>query len=236
VNARLARNAPLLPLLILLLSCGGPRLVAPDLAKIHDATAWTVMNTEPQTSHEDGRDVVRLAPIGGDGPGSNVAMALARGVELLEGTIDVDLKGGGREQRTFLGVAFGVTDAKTFEAVYFRPFNFQADDPVHRGRAVQYVAWPDHPWEELRAHAPPAYENAVDPVPDPGGWFHARVEVGRDVVRVFVDHAERPCLVVKRLASPRAGGVGGAGAVGAVGLWVDSREGSFASLTIAPAR
>ena len=96
-------------------------------------------------------------------------MALVKGVDFVEGAIDIDLKGQGREHTSYLGVAFGVEDAKNFEAVYFRPFNFATDDPTHRVHAVQYVAWPDHTWEELRTHTPDVDEATIDPVPIPRG-------------------------------------------------------------------
>ncbi len=159
--------------------------------------------------------------------GSNVGMALIDGLEFAQGTIRIDLKGNGRERASFLGVAFGVADPKTYEAVYFRPFNFQADDPLRRAHGVQYVAWPDHTWEALRTRTPGAYEAAVDPVPDPAGWFHARIEVAKRQVRVFVNDANKPCLVVNRLGSLDKG---------RVGLWVDSQEGWFANLKVAPTK
>ena len=117
-------------------------------------------------------------------------------------------------------------DGKTFEAVYFRPFNFMRDDKSFRAHAVQYVAWPDHTWEKLRKAKPGVYESAVKPVPDPSGWFHARIEVTKQKVSVWVDDANEPCLVVDRLASH---------AKGKVGLWVDSKDGSFRNLQIRPA-
>ena len=63
-------------------------------------------------------------------------------------------------------------------------------------------------------------------MPDPGGWFHARIEVTKQKVRVWVDDAKEPCLVVDRLAGREKG---------KVGLWVDSREGAFRNLRIVPA-
>ena len=77
---------------------------------------------------DDFSEVVRLRPKGVPGPGSLVGMALVEGVRFTEGSIEVDLKGKGKAQRSFLGVAFAVADGKTFEAVYFRPFNFLAND------------------------------------------------------------------------------------------------------------
>jgi hypothetical protein len=74
--------------------------------------------------------------------------------------------------------------------------------------------------DRLRSH-----ESAITPVPDPAGWFHAHIEIGRATVKVFVDGAAQPTLVVNRLRTARGG----------IGLWVDSQPGSFANLEIRPA-
>src|SRR5262249_58560629 len=111
----------------------------------------------------------------------------------------LDLKAGSGEQRCFLGVVFNVADTKTFEGIYFRPFNFRTNSP-YRLRAVQYIARPVHTWEQLRKNTPGQYEQPVDPPPDPERWFHARVEVTDKQVRVFVNHSPEPALTVNRLA------------------------------------
>jgi len=205
------------------------KAIAPELGKIHDGKKWSMVNAVAETAVESGASVVRLTPRGDlDAPGSHVGLALVEGVELGEGTIEIDLKGKGAEQASFVGVAFGAVDDKTFEAVYFRPFNFtrdgEKDGQPFRAHAVQYVAWPSNTWEKLRKQTPGKYEAAVEPVPDPAAWFHARVEVGKERVRVFVDGGKEPCLVVERLPHQR----------GKVGLWVDSRDGSFRNLRIVP--
>jgi len=66
-------------------------LVAPDLRRVTDAKAWRVINGEVQLSNEGGRPTLRLSPLGGNRQGSNVAMALVRGVHFAHGQIDVDL-------------------------------------------------------------------------------------------------------------------------------------------------
>jgi hypothetical protein len=48
---------------------------------------------------------------------------------------------------------------------------------------------------------PGVYKSSVNPVPDPAGWFHARIEVTKKKVSVFVNEAKEPCLIVDRLAS-----------------------------------
>jgi hypothetical protein len=200
---------------------------APDLSRINDSSVWSVINGEYDSGNEAGKNVVYLKPKGHIAKGSNVGLALLEGVEFAEGTIEVDLKGKGRRETSFVGVAFDVADAKTFEAVYFRPFNFLRDDKAFRAHAVQYVSWPEHTWEKLRKEKPGVYESAVKPVPDPSGWFHARIEVTKQKVSVRVDDAKEPCLVVDRLASHDKG---------KLGLFVDSKESAFSNLKIVPAK
>jgi len=198
-----------------------------DLSRVNDQKGWTLVNADCKTAVEGGKRVARLTPKGVPGPGSLVGMALVEGVEFGEGTLEVDLKGKGQNEACFLGLAFNVADGKTFEAVYFRPFNFLRDDKSFRAHAVQYVSWPVNTWEKLRREKPGAYEAAVKPVPDPTGWFHARVEVTKQKVSVWVDGAKEPCLVVDRLATREKG---------KVGLWVDSHDGAFSNLKIVPAK
>jgi hypothetical protein len=210
---------------LLLASCAGHTAIRPAVTGIGDAGTWSVVNAESHVALEDGKQVLRLAPVGGNRKGSNVALALVAGVTCGESSIDVDLRGLGEASASFVGVAFGVADPDHYEAVYFRPFRFRSADAVERSHAVQYVAWPDHTWEALRARSPGVYEAAIAPVPDPAGWFHAHIEIGRTMVKVFVDGAAQPALVVNRLRTSSGG----------VGLWVDSQEASFANLQILPA-
>lgn len=199
----------------------------PDLSKINDAKAWHVINGHVEAFTEDGKSVVRMKPQGKSNTPSDIGLALVEGMDFDEGTIELDLKGKGKTEASFVGVAFHAVDGKTFESIYFRPFNFMRDPPSFRTHAVQYVAWPEHTWEKLRKAKPGVYESTVKPVPNPAGWFHARIEVTRQKVRVWVDDAKEPCLVVDRLANRDTG---------KVGLWVDSKDGSFRNLKILPAK
>jgi hypothetical protein len=203
------------------------KLITPDLSRIDNAQSWSLINADVGTEKEEGKSVVRLAPKGKVDKGSNVGLVLVEGVEFGEGTLEVDLKGKGKFEASFLGLAFNVTDGKKFEAVYFRPFNFMRDPESFRTHAVQYVAWPEHTWEKLRQATPGKYESRVKPVPDPSGWFHARIEVAKTKVSVWVDDAKEPSLVVDRLVG---------GEKGKVGLWVDSHDGAFRNLKIVPAK
>src|SRR4029079_6662333 len=86
--------AVLLPACAAVRSDGRPD-VRPDLEKIGDRAAWSTVNAESRVALEDGKQVLRLAPIGGNRKGSNIGMALVGGVACAEGAIDVDLRGQG---------------------------------------------------------------------------------------------------------------------------------------------
>ena len=109
--------------------------LTPDLGRLNDAETWRLIDADARV---DG-PVVHLTPHGNPAVGSNIGLALAQNVKFSEGTLEIDLRGSGRQAASFLGLAFGVTDARTFEAVYFRPFRFADADPDARGHAVQYV-------------------------------------------------------------------------------------------------
>ncbi len=157
-----------------------------------------------------------------ESPGDGVAYL--RGVELGNGTIEFDLKGKDVQGQSFVGVAFHGVDSSTYDAIYFRPFNFKAEDPARRSHAVQYISHPTYTWQKLRAERPGIFEQPVNPAPDPNAWFHVRVVVASPKVSVFVGDAKEPCLVVTRL-NDRTNG--------SVGLWVGNNSGGdFADLKI----
>jgi hypothetical protein len=158
----------------------------------------------------------------------------ARGVVWLkdvtfsEGTIELDLRGKDVFQQSFLGVAFYGIDTAAYDVVYFRPFNFQSKDSVRRIHAVQYISEPDYPWDRLRSERNGIYEKAVKPVPDPNDWFHARIEVGKEMITVYVNNASEPCLKVAKLTKRSTGKVG----IWASRLAGTGLKGEFANLTI----
>jgi hypothetical protein len=204
-------------------SCAAQTPFLADVSSLGDPKLWSLTNVERLAAPDEaGRRAVTLAPIGGNGSGSNVGLATVAGLTFSEGAIDVDLRGNGETSASFVGIAFGLTDAAHYEAIYFRPFRFRSTNPLERSHAVQYIAWPANTWEVLRQRSPGVYESAIDPVPDPAGWFHARIEVERSAIRVFVEGSSKPTLVVQRLT----------GASGSVALWVDSQPAAFANLQV----
>ncbi|HEX9109121.1 MAG TPA: hypothetical protein VF832_17865 [Longimicrobiales bacterium] len=156
-------------------------------------------------------------------------VVLLDGVTLGNGTIDVDVLGqSGPPQSNFLGIAFRVADAQRHDAVYLRPFNFRAPTPEQRSHAVQYISAPLYHWEVLRTTHPGEYEKPIEPPPDGDSWVHLRILLEKPQVRVYVNGAAEPSLIVNEL-SERSGG--------AVGLWVGPGVGGyFANVKITPAR
>ena len=153
--------------------------------------------------------------------------AWLEGVEFENGTIEVLLRGKNVPQRSFVGVAFRGLDGETYDAIYFRPFNFLADNALSRSHHVQYVSHPENTWSRLREEHTGVYENEIQDPPDPDGFFRARIEIDKPEIRVYVNDRAEPCLVVKEL-SDRTGG--------RVGLWMgNGSDGSFAELVLKPA-
>ncbi|MGB8317709.1 MAG: hypothetical protein WCE54_06270, partial [Ignavibacteriaceae bacterium] len=125
---------------------------------------------------------------------------------------------------SFVGIAFHGLNDTTYEAVYFRPFNFMIEDSVRKSHSVQYISHPVYTWYKLRKDHPGKFENEINPVPDPDSFFHAKIIVEKPKVSVFVNEEKDPCLVVNEL-SDRSGGW--------VGLWTGNySDGTFANLKI----
>jgi hypothetical protein len=145
------------------------------------------------------------------------------GAGFSEGTIEVDLRGKNILLKSFLGIAFHGVDSSAYDVVYFRPFNFRNQDTARHNWGVQYMSLPDFPFDKLRKEHPLVYEHAVNPVPFPDDWFHARIVVNRDSILVYVNHTTDYCLKVPVLSTRHKG---------RVGIWADEMPEDFANLSI----
>lgn len=181
---------------------------------IGQKTGYTVVNRKLT---DDGKGIIYLN--GAEGPG----VAWIKGLAFSSGTIEFDIKGKNVQQQSFVGFAFHGVNDSTYEAVYFRPFNFRSTDPVRKGHAVQYVADPNFDWPVLREKYPNKYEQPVNPVPDPNDWFHTRITVTPDKIEVFVNGNEKPSLVVKPLVHNSGRLTGFWVGNGSDGTWRDLR-------------
>ena len=200
---------------------GQAKTITPDLGALADAKSLTLFNRGASRFVEGARKGVRLSEAPGDG------VAFLPGIEFANGSIEFDVRGKDVAQQSFVGVAFHGVDGGAYDAIYFRPFNFRATDPVNRSHAVQYHSLPVYTWQKLRTDQPGKYEQAVNPVPDPNAWFRARVVIANPMANVFVGDAKDPCLVVDLLNDRKKG---------MVGLWAGNNSGGdFANLIIIPA-
>jgi hypothetical protein len=211
-------------LLVLMGGFGGPlftqEVVTPDLSGIGSGEGWALMNRSATVATEDGMTVVSFDGRLGDGA------AWLEGFELQNGTIEVKIRGKNDPGRSFVGIAFRGLDDETYDAVYFRPFNFVAENELSRSHMVQYISHPEFTWSRLREEHTGVYENPLPNPPDPDGFFRARIVIDRPQVRVYLEDESEPCLVVDEL-SDRSGG--------RVGLWMgNGSAGSFADLVIRP--
>src|SRR5215831_11558831 len=108
--------------------CRG-QIVAPDLKTVPEGKGWkgSIDSAKPATKD-------REPAVGFNNPGQNVVWL--DGFDFKEGTLEFDAKGkSAPPQSSFVGVAFRVLDAKTHDAVYFRPFNFRAADSERKAHA-----------------------------------------------------------------------------------------------------
>ena len=185
--------------------------------------AGRVRAVNRQATKADGRPgAVRVSE------GAAEGVAWIEGIDFAEGTLEIDVRGRDAPQQSFVGVAFHRKDDKSYEAVYLRPFNFRATDPVRRDHALQYMSVPDFDWPRLRKEFPEEFENPVDQSLDPNGWVPVRVIVKGRAVQIFVGPGKAPALEARKLGELARGGVG---------LWVgNNSSGDFANLRITPAR
>lgn len=190
--------------------------ITPELSKINDGKTWKIYNRSVATGAFNKQNSVHFEANQGDG------LAIYQDLEFENGTIEFDVKGKDVLQQSFVGVAFHIQNDSTFNAIYFRPFNFKK--PERASHSVQYISHPKFTWQKLRSEFPEQFEKTVTPVPNPYEFFHARIDVKWPTVKVYVENSEIPSLEVKMLSSFKKG---------KVGLWVgNGSDGSFKNLKI----
>ena len=183
----------------------------PDMSNANDSSKWSVVNRK--VILDDG---VSLNKKPGDG------LLILQNFTFQNGKIDLDIKGKNDPGMSFVGFAFHGLNDSTFEAIYFRPFNFK--NPERKNHSVQYISMPQNDWYKLREQHPGVYENLIEPVPDPDNWFHATVIINYPEVKVFVNNSDDPSLVIREIGMRNTGWVG---------FWVgNNSEGRFKNLKI----
>lgn len=161
--------------------------------------------------------------------GAGGGIVLLEGSTFHNGTIEIDVAGMPQANapalaRGFVGIAFRVpTDAARYDYVYIRPTNGRADDQERRNHSTQYASFPDNEWLKLRTESPGKYESYTDLIP--GEWTHLKIEVDGIKMRLYVNGATQPTLLVNDLKLGDSSG--------AVALWIGvGTEAYFANLRL----
>jgi hypothetical protein len=197
---------------------GQDNTVKDDLFNMAENNKLEVFNRKVSTFTENDKKGIRFSKNENDG------VAWLNGVEFSNGSIELDIRGKDVFQQSFVGIAFHGIDNRTFDAVYCRPFNFQSTDPARKIHAVQYVAYPDYPWQLLREKFNGKFEKAVIPSPNGTEWFHVKITIKYPIVTVFVNGSSEPALTIEKLNNHKTG---------KIGLWVgNNSDGDFANLQI----
>ena len=151
-------------------------------------------------------------------------LAVLEGIGWSRGTIQLELLGENSPGRSFIGFAFNIVDQETYEAVYFRPFNFVADEQERKDHMVQYICHPDYTWSRLREERTGEFENEIPAPPDPDGWFRVKIRVEENRVEVYVEDRAEPVLAVERLTRSESN---------AIGLWTgNGSSGRYRNLVV----
>jgi len=169
-------------------------------------------------SNDESTNTVILDSKPGDG------LAIIEDLDFQRGTIEIELRGENTPGRSFVGIAFNIQNDSTYEAVYFRPFNFQSEEKIRRERSVQYISHPKNTWRFLRANHEGEFETEFGRQPAPEDWFAIEVRVESERILVYDRASNTELLSVRRLENHKSN---------KIGLWTGhNSKGAFRNLRI----
>jgi len=151
-------------------------------------------------------------------------MAIINDLDFDEGVIELELKGENNPGKSFVGIAFNIQNDSIYEAVYFRPFNFQSDEKTRREHSVQYIYHPKNTWRFLRTNYKGQFESDYPRQPLPDDWFGVRVKIDGKKVFVYDQETNTELLSIVRLTKQVSD---------RIGLWTGfNSKGKFRNLKI----
>jgi len=188
-----------------------------DLAKALQDQKIDALN-RTLSLYEKNAGAVEMNAAQGDGLG------ILKEIPFETGSIEIDLLGENNPGRSFIGIAFNVVNEETYEAIYFRPFNFVATAALNKSHMVQYICHPDYTWSRLREERTGEFENEIPDPPGPDGWFRAIIQVSEKSVVVYLKDRAQPVLEVERLTPGKSD---------KIALWVgNGSSGRFRNLIL----
>lgn len=144
-------------------------------------------------SINDARNTLVLNNKVGDG------MAIIKDLIFDKGIIDLEIKGENKPGKSFVGIAFNIQNDSVYEAVYFRPFNFQSEEQIRREHSVQYIHHPKYSWRYLRTNHTGQFEAEFPRQPSPDEWFAVRVKIDDKKVYIYDKETNTELLSIERL-------------------------------------
>jgi len=150
----------------------------------------------------DHLDAVEMNANNSDGIG------IIEGVEFDKGTIEIELLGENNPGKSFIGIAFNIQDDTTYEAIYFRPFNFVAKEQIRKDHMVQYIFHPEFTWRKLRDERTGEFEDELATPPNPEDWFKVIININEKKIEVYINELSEPVLIVDRLTSTKSKKIG----------------------------
>ena len=151
-------------------------------------------------------------------------MAIIEDLSFEKGSITLEIKGENNPGKSFVGLAFNIQNDSTYEAVYFRPFNFKAAEKIRREHSVQYIFHPKYTWRYLRTNNEGQYESEYPRQPSPDDWFAVEIIIDAERVKVYDKKTGTELLSINRLTDQVSD---------KIGLWTGfNSKGSFRNLRI----
>lgn len=201
------------------LVCRAQNIIEPNLSALLKANKITGVNRSvSEITSGAKKNVIHLDAK------PDAGIAWINDIRFSDGIIEFDLKGKNVLQQSFVGIAFHGSNDSTYDAIYFRPFNFKSAETERRNHSVQYISLPKFDWPVLRKEHPNQYEKPIDPAPEPEEWLHAKITIDGLDIKVFVNNNAQPSLVVKKLGNTTKE---------KLGFWVGNEsDGDFAGLKI----
>ncbi len=159
--------------------------------------------------------VNRIISLYGDSPDTvemnaqdDDGLGILEDIEFDKGIIEVELLGENNPGKSFIGIAFNIQNDNTFEAIYFRPFNFVAEEQIRKDHMVQYIFHPEFTWRKLRDERTGEFEDEISDPPNPDDWFKAIIRINDNKVEVYINEISEPVLSVNRLTSTKSNKIG----------------------------
>lgn len=177
-----------------------------------------IVNREIIPNENSEQYKLSLNAVKGDG------LAVFESVSFETGTIELEIRGEDVQGKSFVGLAFNIQNDSTYEAVYFRPFNFRNKDVERRKHSMQYISHPKNTWKYLRANFEGQFEAIFNNPPAPDDWFSISIKIEADEVYVYDKRNNIELMKVKRLEKQ---------ASNRIGFWTGfNSKGDFKNLVI----